>query len=56
VSAGVIVKEAAAICGGGGGGRPDMAQAGGKLPHKLPEALQQIEHILINTLKDFSST
>ena len=25
---------------GGGGGRPDMAQAGGKLPEKLPEALE----------------
>jgi alanyl-tRNA synthetase len=30
----------AAAVGGGGGGRPDMAQAGGKGPAKLPEALQ----------------
>lgn len=41
--AGKLVKEAAAICGGGGGGRPDMAQAGGKEPGKLQEALQQVE-------------
>lgn len=38
--AGNAVKNAAKICGGGGGGRPDMAQAGGRLPDKLPEALQ----------------
>lgn len=41
--AGKLVKEAAAICGGGGGGRPDMAQAGGKEPGKLQEALKQVE-------------
>src|SRR5205807_1082361 len=33
------VKAAAKAVGGGGGGRPDLAQAGGKLPEKLPEAL-----------------
>ncbi len=38
--AGNIVKIAAAACGGGGGGRPDMAQAGGKNPEKMAEALQ----------------
>jgi len=37
--AGKIVKEVAAIVGGGGGGRPDMAQAGGSMADKLPEAL-----------------
>lgn len=41
--AGKLVKEAAAICGGGGGGRPDMAQAGGKDPAKLDNALQIVE-------------
>jgi alanyl-tRNA synthetase len=34
------VKTAAALVDGGGGGRPDMAQAGGKLPEKLPQALE----------------
>jgi alanyl-tRNA synthetase len=34
------VRAAAGPVGGGGGGRPDLAQAGGKLPEKLPEALQ----------------
>jgi alanyl-tRNA synthetase len=41
--AGKLVKEVAGICGGGGGGRPDMAQAGGKNPQKLDEALKFVE-------------
>ncbi|MDQ0174254.1 alanine--tRNA ligase [Bacillus chungangensis] len=41
--AGKLVKEVASRCGGGGGGRPDMAQAGGKEPEKLPAALQSVE-------------
>ena len=41
VHSGDWVKQAAAVVGGGGGGRPDMAQAGGKNPEKLPEALQK---------------
>ncbi|GAA3408002.1 alanine--tRNA ligase [Paenibacillus hodogayensis] len=44
--AGKLVKEAAARCGGGGGGRPDMAQAGGKEPAKLGEALQAVESLV----------
>ena len=39
LSAATIVKSAAAIAGGGGGGRDDMAQAGGRDPAKLEEAL-----------------
>ena len=38
--AGAIVQEVARLVGGGGGGRPDMAQAGGKDPARLDEALQ----------------
>ena len=34
------VRAASAIVGGGGGGRSDMAQAGGKLPEKLSDALK----------------
>ncbi|GAA4464881.1 alanine--tRNA ligase [Novipirellula rosea] len=41
VKAGEWVGAAATVVGGGGGGRPDMAQAGGKDPEKLPEALEQ---------------
>ena len=39
VKAGAIVKAAAAVAGGGGGGRDTMAQAGGRDPEKLPEAI-----------------
>src|SRR5436305_4912626 len=39
LSAATVVREAAPIVGGGGGGRDDMAQAGGKDPEKLDEAL-----------------
>ena len=44
--AGKLIKEIAAIAGGGGGGRPDMAQAGGKKPEKLDEALKAVEDLL----------
>jgi alanyl-tRNA synthetase len=40
LSASDCVKTAAKVCGGGGGGRPDLAEAGGKDPSKLAEALQ----------------
>jgi alanyl-tRNA synthetase len=39
LSAGEWIKPAAEAVGGRGGGKPDMAQAGGKLPDKLPQAL-----------------
>jgi alanyl-tRNA synthetase len=38
--------EIAAVAGGGGGGRPDMAQAGGKLPEKLNEAIEKVDAVL----------
>ena len=37
--AGNWLKDVAPVVGGGGGGRPDLAQAGGKNPEKVPEAL-----------------
>jgi alanyl-tRNA synthetase len=40
VKAGEIVKQAAAVVGGGGGGRDTLAQAGGREPEKLGEALE----------------
>ncbi len=44
--AGQLVKAAAQITGGGGGGRPEMAQAGGKDPSKLPEALRFVQKLI----------
>jgi alanyl-tRNA synthetase len=40
--AGNILKQIAPLVGGGGGGRPDVAQAGGKDPARLDEALQKV--------------
>lgn len=45
--AGKLIKEIAAVAGGGGGGRPDMAQAGGKNPEKLDEALDLVSALLM---------
>jgi alanyl-tRNA synthetase len=39
VKAGDVIRAAAEVAGGGGGGRDTMAQAGGRDPDKLPEAL-----------------
>jgi len=39
VKAGDVVRAAAQVVGGGGGGRDTMAQAGGRDPAKLPDAL-----------------
>ena len=39
VKAGEVVRAAAQVAGGGGGGRDTMAQAGGRDPEKLPEAI-----------------
>ncbi|MCF8009793.1 MAG: alanine--tRNA ligase [Clostridiales bacterium] len=44
--AGKIVKNLASMVGGGGGGRPDMAQAGGKDPSRLSEALDKVNSII----------
>ena len=42
IKAGDIIKQIAPIIGGSGGGRPDFAQAGGKNPSKLDEALERV--------------
>ena len=44
--AGEVIKQLASTIGGRGGGRPDMAQAGGKLPEKLEEALTMTSEII----------
>ena len=45
--AGNIIREVAKIAGGGGGGKPNMAQAGGKNPEKVDEALQKVYALLV---------
>ncbi|MBI3797957.1 MAG: alanine--tRNA ligase [Deltaproteobacteria bacterium] len=44
--AGNILKQIAPLVGGGGGGRPDFAQAGGKDPARLDEALQKVYELI----------
>jgi len=51
IHCGKIIKEVATIAGGGGGGRPDMAQAGGKLPEKLKEAIDKAPAIIESLAK-----
>ncbi|MEM5604302.1 alanine--tRNA ligase [Bacillus cereus] len=49
--AGKLVKEVASRCGGGGGGRPDMAQAGGKNPAQVEEALAFVQEYVKSVSK-----
>ena len=49
--AGKLVGEVAKLVGGGGGGRPNMAQAGGKDPSKLNEALAKARDFATTTVK-----
>jgi alanyl-tRNA synthetase len=46
LKAGDIVKQIAPLIDGGGGGRPQMAQAGGKNPEKIDEALTKAAEII----------
>ena len=46
IKAGQVVKEIAPIVGGAGGGRPDFAEAGGKLPEKIDEMLKAAEEVV----------
>ncbi len=44
--AGEIIKRIAPLIGGGGGGKPDLAQAGGKDPTRLREALEAVYQLV----------
>ncbi len=44
--AGNLIKGIAGLVGGGGGGRPNMAQAGGKNPAGIPDAVKKAEDVL----------
>jgi alanyl-tRNA synthetase len=50
VSAGNWVRDVAPVVGGGGGGKPDLAQAGGKQPEKLPDALTKARDVVRSML------
>ena len=49
--AGNLIKGIAALVGGGGGGRPNMAQAGGKNPAGIPDAIAEATKVLEGQLK-----
>ncbi|MCI5496529.1 MAG: alanine--tRNA ligase [Roseburia sp.] len=48
--AGNLIKEVASLVGGGGGGRPNMAQAGGKNPAGIPDALKKAKEVIISQI------
>jgi alanyl-tRNA synthetase len=52
LKAGDLIRDVAKIVGGGGGGRPNMAQAGGRDPEKIPEALAMVPVLIEAALKD----
>ncbi len=49
--AGNLIKAIAAKVGGGGGGRPNMAQAGGKNPAGIPDAIAAAKEALVGQIK-----
>ena len=49
--AGNLIKGVAAIAGGGGGGRPNLAQAGCKIPAGIPDAVAEAKAALENQIK-----
>ncbi len=51
VHAGNIIREVARAAGGGGGGKPEMAQAGGKNPEKIMEALDKAYKVIESQIK-----
>ena len=46
LNAGNLARDAAKLMGGGGGGRPEMAQAGGRQPDKLEDALAAVPNLV----------
>ena len=51
VKAGELVGQVARMVGGGGGGRPGLAQAGGRRPEGLPQALAAVPGMLRQVLQ-----
>jgi len=52
IHAGKIIGQVAKVAGGGGGGRPDMAQAGGREPARLNEALEKGRELFRKALEE----
>lgn len=52
LQAGKFIGGIAKICGGGGGGRPNFAQAGGKKPENMPDALEKARSELAAAFTD----
>ncbi len=49
------IRQVAPLVGGGGGGKPLLAQAGGKLPDQLPQALEKAQQVLAQMLQQSQS-
>jgi alanyl-tRNA synthetase len=52
LKAGAVVKAAAKLVGGGGGGRDTLAQAGGREPEKLGQAIEAAEREIMAALEE----
>ena len=48
--AGKLIGQVARVAGGGGGGQPHKAQAGGKQPDKVPEAIGKVPELVREAL------
>ncbi|KAK4798324.1 hypothetical protein SAY86_030650 [Trapa natans] len=55
IQAGKFIGPIAKICGGGGGGRPNFAQAGGRKPENLQDALEKAKSELVSILSEKAS-
>jgi len=51
IKAGALIQQVAQVVGGGGGGRPTLAQAGGRDPSRLGEALALVAGLVEQILK-----
>lgn len=56
LQAGKFIGGVAKICGGGGGGRPNFAQAGGRKPEKLLDALENARSELVEAVNQKTAT
>jgi len=55
LQAGKFVGGIAKLCGGGGGGKPNFAQAGGRKPESLPDALEKARAEIVAAVSSSSS-